>query len=443
MSTSGTHPTGGPQSGPEVGSAARRTTLLVVGSVLALVLAACGSSGNDSDADQAAAEPTPTATTTDSTHVGHSTQAAPVRHKPLRKGESRITVKMPEDYTPSAPTGTGTDDYRCFLLDPKSRADQFITGFNVLPGNPDVVHHVILFRVPADLVPEAEQKDASTPGQGWTCFGSSGIGKGAGVEIDDAPWLGAWAPGGSEQVYGKGLGEELGKGSRVIMQVHYNLLAGQEPRPQRHRAAGRTRRPTDITALQTQLLPAPVELPCRPRAQRRPAVRPGRGRSPTSRSASATARARRPTCSTSSAARSRRDRCSPAPGRSCSRRRSAGSPDTCTCWVARSRSRPTREPPGRGRSWTSPSGTSTTRAASRSSRRSCEAGDTVKVTCRHTQKLRDDLPVVRGPARQVRRVGRGHHRRDVPRDPARHPARRDSVTPPAREMAGEPAGPLP
>jgi hypothetical protein len=235
--------------------------------VLALLLAACGSSDRvsegDSDARGAAAEPTPTATTTDNGHLGHSAHAVPVRHKPLRKGESRITVRMPEDYTPSAPTGTGTDDYRCFLLDPKVATDQFITGFNVLPGNPDVVHHVILFRVPAALVPEAEQKDASTPGQGWTCFGSSGLGKGAGAEIDDAPWLGAWAPGGSEQVYGKGLGEELGKGSRVIMQVHYNLLAGKSP----DRSATELRvapATAAITPLQTRLLPAPVELPCRP-----------------------------------------------------------------------------------------------------------------------------------------------------------------------------------
>ncbi len=243
-------------------SAARRTTLLVAATALTLLLAACGASGTGSDADRAAAAPTPTATTTDSAHADHSARAAPVRHKPLRKGESRITVRMPQDYTPSAPTGVGTDDYRCFLLDPKVATDQLITGFNVLPGNPDVVHHVILFRVPADLVAEAEQKDASTPGQGWTCFGSSGIGNGAGLEIDDAPWLGAWAPGGSEQVYGRGLGEELGQGSRVIMQVHYNLLAGKSP----DRSAAELRvtpASNDITPLQTQLFPAPVEMPCR------------------------------------------------------------------------------------------------------------------------------------------------------------------------------------
>jgi len=170
---------------------------------------------------------------------------------------------MPADYTPSAPTGVGTDDYRCFLLDPKVSRDQMITGFNVLPGNPEVVHHVILFRVPADLVGEAEEKDEETPGQGWTCFGNSGIGEGGGAQIDDAPWLGAWAPGGAENVYGKGFGAPLGKGSRVVMQVHYNLLAGTQP----DRSATELRvtpASSRVQALQTRLLPAPVELPCRP-----------------------------------------------------------------------------------------------------------------------------------------------------------------------------------
>ena len=243
---------------------------------------------------------------------------------------------MPKPYTPSAPTGVGTDDYRCFLLDPNVPTDQFITGFNVKPGNPDVVHHVILFRVPADLVAQAEKKDAGTPGQGWTCFGASGLGRGKGG-IDDAPWVGAWAPGGSEQVYGAGYGEELGKGSRVVMQVHYNLLAGTEP----DRSGAELRLAPvsdDIKPLETRLLPAPVEMPCRPEhsdgalCSRPAAVRDLKkrfGRGP----------GRRPTCSTSCAVRSR-----PAPSRRASRgspgrRRSTVSPDTCTCWGARSSSR--------------------------------------------------------------------------------------------------------
>lgn len=243
-------------------TAPRRTTTLAVASALALVLAACGTSGDDAPkGGQADSKPTATASP-EADHSEHAQQAgaAPVRHKPLRDGERRVTVRMPEDYTPSAPTGVGTDDYRCFLLDPKVPSDQFITGFNVLPGNPDVVHHVILFRVPPDKVAEAEQKDASTPDQGWTCFGNSGLG--GGLEIDDAPWLGAWAPGGSEQIYGKGFGERLDQGSRVIMQVHYNLLVGKSP----DRSAAELRLApvsNKIRALETRLLPAPVEMPCR------------------------------------------------------------------------------------------------------------------------------------------------------------------------------------
>ena len=60
----------------------------------------------------------------------------PVVDKPLRAGERRVTVRMPAAYQPSAPTGVGTDDYRCFLLDPKVTRDSFITGFNVRPGTP-------------------------------------------------------------------------------------------------------------------------------------------------------------------------------------------------------------------------------------------------------------------------------------------------------------------
>ncbi|MFL6060497.1 MAG: hypothetical protein ACJ72E_04640 [Marmoricola sp.] len=226
--------------------------ILALAAVGALaVTAACGSSSSK----KPAADPTPPAV---QTH--HHTTTTPAPPKPLRPGETRVQVRMPHSYTPSAPTGVGTDDYRCFLLDPKVTHDSFVTGFNVLPGNPDVVHHVILFRVPPERVAEAKQKDAETPGEGWTCFGTSGLGNDA--TIDDAPWLGAWAPGSPEQLYGKGLGEDFKAGSMIVMQVHYNLLNGAEP----DTSAAQLRLTGDPStkSLQTQLLPAQVELPCRP-----------------------------------------------------------------------------------------------------------------------------------------------------------------------------------
>jgi len=222
------------------------TSIVVL--LAAASLAACGST----TPTKPAAESTPTAT------APHTT--APVSSKPLRPGERRVEVRMPKAYTPSPPTGVGTDDYRCFLLDPKVTQDSFVTGFDIKPGNPKVVHHVILFRVPPDRVAEAKAKDADTPGQGWTCFGTSGLGNDR--SIDDAPWLGAWAPGGSEQLYGKGLGEQFQAGSRIVMQVHYNLRAGVEP----DTSAAELRLTSDprTKALETLLMPAPVELPCRP-----------------------------------------------------------------------------------------------------------------------------------------------------------------------------------
>ncbi|WP_367650769.1 hypothetical protein [Nocardioides sp. zg-1308] len=193
-------------------------------------------------------------------HDGH--YAEPARSKRLRAGETRTTIAMPGSYTPSAPYGTGTDDYRCFVLDPGLERDAWLTGTQVLPGNPDTVHHVILFQLPPEQSAAAEEKDATEEGEGWTCFGGTGLER---VQnVDRSSWIGAWAPGGEETVIKPGFGIRLAKGSRIVMQVHYNLLAGQQADTSaaQLRLAPGTRR---LESLSTMLLPAPVELPCRPK----------------------------------------------------------------------------------------------------------------------------------------------------------------------------------
>lgn len=185
----------------------------------------------------------------------------PGKRLPLRPGERRTTLQMDAAYTPSAPTGAGTDDYRCFLLDPELEEDVWLTGSHVLPGNPDVVHHVILFEVEPDQVAAAEAKDDETVDPGWTCFGGTGL-EGDFARLTDANWLAAWAPGGDETRTPEGLGTRLEAGSRVVMQVHYNLLQGAAP----DTSATQLRwmpGDRDLDALHTYLMPAPVELPCR------------------------------------------------------------------------------------------------------------------------------------------------------------------------------------
>jgi hypothetical protein len=366
----------------------RRTPAALLGVLTLTLVAACGSSTGTSNqpADSTSKHPS----TTPSTPPPASPTVKPAVLKPLRAGEHRITVRMPASYTPSAPTGVGTDDYRCFLLDPKVRTDSFITGFNVLPGNPNVVHHVILFRVPPDRVAEAERRDAEAPSQGWTCFGNSGLSNDA--SIDDAPWLGAWAPGGSEQLYGAGLGEEFVAGSRIVMQVHYNLLAGSQP----DTSAAQLRLTEDPTtkALETRLLPAPVELPCRPgksgklcdRAAALADVKARFGDGPGS-----LADALHLLCGGAP----------PGPVQSCTRE--VTQPETVRGIAGHmhllGRSIKIEVNPGTGRAQTvlnipmwdfDNQGSHPTRPIH------LAPGDTIKVTCRHSQDLRDQLPAFEG-----------------------------------------------
>jgi hypothetical protein len=175
-----------------------------------------------------------------------------------------VSLALDRPYTPEASNG-GTDDYRCFLLDPQLTATGFLTGFGFLPGNPQAVHHAILFRVPPDRVAAAKTADARSDGDGWTCFGGSGVsdGEGPGAELDNAPWLAGWAPGGTAQTYQDGFGVRVEAGTRFVLQVHYNLRASKAPDRTGLRVRVTPAKPS-IRPLETILLPAPVELPCAP-----------------------------------------------------------------------------------------------------------------------------------------------------------------------------------
>ncbi len=176
---------------------------------------------------------------------------------PMRTGERFLTLRMAQPYTPTAPNG-GTDEYRCFLVDPKLTSDAYLTGSQFMPQNKAIVHHAIFFRIAPSDADAARKLDASTPGEGWTCFGDAGVG-------NDPAWVAHWAPGVKETLLRPGVGYPMPAGSLLVMQVHYNLLAtggkpgGSDQSAIRLRLADGA---TKLTALHTETLPAPVELPC-------------------------------------------------------------------------------------------------------------------------------------------------------------------------------------
>ncbi len=190
---------------------------------------------------------------------------APVSATAPQPGESRLELATPTTYRPSGTNGS-TDDYRCFLLDPGLAQDAFVTSARIVPGDASIVHHVILYRIPQASVAQATALDRGSPGAGWTCFGGPGVGGGTSGNprgfLDDAGWIAAWAPGFGADRLRPGTGVELPARSRVVMQVHYNLVNGS--RPDRSRAVLTTvPAATAPTPVQTMLVAAPVELACR------------------------------------------------------------------------------------------------------------------------------------------------------------------------------------
>ncbi len=236
-----------------------RRSLPAVTAAVALLLAGCGSQ-SDLPAGLRSAD---THATTHAASPSTSTTRPAVEDVALREGERFQSIRLPSAYTPKAPEGTGTDDYRCFVVDPGFDTDQLVSGVQIAPDNAAIVHHVIVSKVEPEDVAQARALDAKDPGDGYTCFGGAGISGVAGGDLDKADWVGAWAPGGGERVMADDIGIPLRAGTQLVVQMHYNLLAGtgadrSTVRLRLSEAAG-----THKKALRTMLLPAPVELPCR------------------------------------------------------------------------------------------------------------------------------------------------------------------------------------
>ena len=315
--------------------------------------------------------------------------------------------RCPTAYTPSAPYGTGTDDYRCFVLDPHLQQDAFITGLNILPGQPKVVHHVILFRVP--------------PGVGAGRRGQGRAEKGRGLDLlrRHRPGARPVAPRRRALAGRLGAGRLRAGAGQGRRRPAAEGLAGDHAgalQPARRAAAGRLLGPAAAGARRPRSSPPLRDRCCCRRRSSCPAARAttsGRSAtapppSPTCRSGSGTRSGRPPTTCTSCAGR-----CRPGPVQTCDRtvqragddpgRRRAHAPARP---VDQDRGRP-RHARARGPSSTSRSGTSTTRAPRPSSRSRCAAGDTVRVTCRHDQCAARPAAGVQGPAERYVVWGEG------------------------------------
>jgi hypothetical protein len=138
------------------------------------------------------------------------------------------TLAMPTAYTPKQTP----DEYRCFILDWPEQDTTWVTGFNAKPGYPAIDHHIAAYLVTPDnplgaqVFDELAELDAAEPDPGYTCFG--GPSGDSDLPIV-AMQLGQWVPGQGGGDFPAGTGIEVPAGSKVVLQMHYNLLAGTAP----------------------------------------------------------------------------------------------------------------------------------------------------------------------------------------------------------------------
>ena len=139
-----------------------------------------------------------------------------------------LSVQMQQPYTPQEGL---SDDYRCFVIDPHASATRMVTGYDVAPGQPGNVHHVILFEVlnQGGAVEKVRAMDGADGRPGYTCFGGPMVDTSRGGIGGLPPYrlVGGWAPGQGATVLPEQTGIPLEAGAVLLMQVHYNTVNGR------------------------------------------------------------------------------------------------------------------------------------------------------------------------------------------------------------------------
>lgn len=110
-------------------------------------------------------------------------------------------------FTSTATTG---DVYQCFVVPSGQTTEKYISAFEAIPGNRDIVHHVIVY---ADTSGICAGLDAQTPGPGYVSFGGAGT--------DAAIMIGGWVPGTQPMQMPDSFGIRIPKNADIVIQIHY------------------------------------------------------------------------------------------------------------------------------------------------------------------------------------------------------------------------------
>lgn len=131
----------------------------------------------------------------------------PVYTNGSQLGTPSMTLTIPAFTVPENQT---TDIYQCFALPTNLLTNKFITAMEIVPGNPAIVHHVLVYE---DTTGVCAHLDSLSPGPGYLNFG--------GVGTNKAILIGGWVPGASPSFLPANFGIKLFKNSYIVLQIHY------------------------------------------------------------------------------------------------------------------------------------------------------------------------------------------------------------------------------
>lgn len=145
---------------------------------------------------------------------GDTTLAPPV---PVYNSSAQLTLPPDAVFampTYTIPNGGGSDVYWNFVIPTNTLQNQFIKGFEFIPGNAAVVHHALVF---VDTGNTVLNQDAAYPGVGYPGFG--------GVGSNTAQLLGAYVPGSMPFLLPSGFGYRFPANSYLVFNMHYPAAA--------------------------------------------------------------------------------------------------------------------------------------------------------------------------------------------------------------------------
>lgn len=145
---------------------------------------------------------------------------------PVDLGEPDLVLEPAAPYTPKR---SRPDDYHCIPLGDALDEQVDLRAIRIVPGDKTIVHHAILYLVHPEAAAQVVAADAAEPGLGYTCFGGPLPEGGLTSAAYENTF--AYVPGLEQDVLPPGDARRWPAGSRLVMQLHYNVLGVPDGEP--------------------------------------------------------------------------------------------------------------------------------------------------------------------------------------------------------------------